>query len=576
MKILGIGSHNHDASASLIIDGEVVFSSAEERFDRIKHSSDFPIQAVEAALKHARIGVHDIDAIAYYMDYRKYLDWFETEKSQIGEANEFSSESITKIQLSSDLLYRQNLADLRLRQTREILRYSGDVVPIEHHMAHAACAFFNSGLEEAAILTIDAIGEWDTTSLSVGHNLSIKKLSTIRYPHSLGTVYKAISVFLGFGENDSGKTMGLAAYGNPEVYRHVFSDWIQLQEDGHFVLKDGYLKHKYVARYWSRSVEDFGNSLISAFGAPRIADEKLSERDCNIAAALQERLEEAGLHLATHLQRNSQQKNLCIAGGVGLNGVMNYRILRESEFDSVYVPPASGDDGASLGAAQYLAHAVHGEARPQSTFTPYLGSGWTEYEIKSAVEAFEGKAEYVSDPALVAAELIVAGKAISWFQGRSEIGPRALGNRSILADARRPEMRDIVNERIKFRESFRPFAPACLAEHANEYFEMELPSPFMLMVPPTRPEKRGVIPSVTHVDGTARLQTVTKSNNLLFHSLLTHIYTMTGVPVVLNTSFNVRGEPIVDSPEDAIACFSNTNLDSLVIGNWVLDKAKEQ
>lgn len=572
MIILGIGSHNHDASASLIIDGEIVFSAAEERFDRVKHSSGFPIRAVEAALRYAGIGINQVNAIAYYMDYRKYLDWFVTERAQIGEAGEFSPDATSEKQLSDDLLYRQNLADLRLRQTREILQYSGEVVPIEHHLAHAACAYFNSGFDDAAILTIDAIGEWETTSLSVGHNSSIKKLKSIRYPHSLGTVYKAISVFLGFGENDSGKTMGLAAYGDPTVYRHVFHDWIRLLEDGKFELRHGYLKHQYVARYWSRSEKDFGDLLISAFGASRKAGEELSERDCNIAASLQERLEEAGVHLALNLQKETQQKNLCIAGGVGLNGVMNYRILCDTEFENIYVPPASGDDGASLGAAQYLAHVERGEERPRSTFTPYLGSEWTEECIKDAIDEYGGKAIYVSDPAFEAASRIAAGKVIGWFQGRSEIGPRALGNRSILADARRAEMKKVVNERIKFRESFRPFAPACLAEHASDYFEMQLPSPFMLMVPPTRPDKRQVIPSVTHVDGTARLQTVTKSNNLMFHKLLTHIYTMTGVPVVMNTSFNVRGEPIVDSPNDAIACFRKTNLDALVIGNWVLDK----
>ncbi len=576
MKILGIGSHNHDASASLLVDGEIVFSAAEERFDRIKHSAEFPIRATEAALEYANLRIQDIDAIAYYMDYQKYLEWFQTECAKIDKSKMYASQEVSKQQIAHDLEYRQDLADLRLRQTREILNYSGEVVPIEHHRAHAACAFFNSGYEEAAILTIDAIGEWETTTFSVGHHSSIRKQGGIVYPHSLGTVYKAISVFLGFGENDSGKTMGLAAYGNPEVYRDVFRDWIKLLDNGHFELTPGYLKHKYIARYWSRSVSDFGELLIASLGAPRAADDELSDRDRDVAAALQERLEEAGIHLAKHLQRNTQQRSLCVAGGVGLNGVMNYRILRDTEFDNVFVPPASGDDGASLGAAQYLAHVVNDEPRSQTSFIPYLGSEWSDSHIKKAIDQFSGSVRYVSDPAFEAASRIVAGKVIGWFQGRSEIGPRALGNRSILADARSHEMKDFVNKRVKFRESFRPFAPSCLAEHANEYFEMESPSPYMLMVPPARQAMRDSIPAVTHVDGTGRLQTVTESTNPLFHKLLKNVHDMTGIPVVMNTSFNVRGEPIVDSPDDAIACFMKTNLDSLIIGNWALDKESKE
>jgi carbamoyltransferase len=291
-----------------------------------------------------------------------------------------------------------------------------------------------------------------------------------------------------------------------------------------------------------------------------------------MAAALQERLEEVGVHLARHLKARTGEKNLCIAGGVGLNGIMNYRILCEAGFDSVFIPPPAGDDGASLGAAQYLAHVAHSEPRCDSTFSPYLGSSWSEAEIAEAVARAKAKSTRVKDPATVAARLIADGKIIGWFQGRSEIGPRALGNRSILADARRADMKDKINNTVKFRESFRPFAPACLAEYAAEYFVIDHRSPYMLMVAPVRPEKRASIPAITHVDGTARIQTVTRRDNSIFFDLIQAFHGLTGTPIILNTSFNVKGEPIVDSPDEAVRCFESTALDALVIGSFVLEK----
>lgn len=573
MNILGIGSHNHDASAALVMDGQIVFSAAEERFDRVKHSARFPFNAVRAALKRAGIGIEQVDAIAFYMDYRKYFQWLMYDMGRADTTTAFVAYAEDPAQLKKDLTYRYNLADLRLRQIRENLGFAGPVVAVGHHLAHAASAFFNSGFDQAAILTMDAIGEWDTTSFGVGQGSDVRCFRTIRYPHSLGTVYKAMSVFLGFGENDSGKTMGLAAYGDPAPYRETFRDWVKLTEDGGFAITDGYLCHRYVARYWSRSLADFGPAFLSAFGKPRQGGDALSCDHENIAAALQERLEQAGVHLARHLKAVTSEDKLCIAGGVGLNGVMNYRILREAGFDSVFVPPPAGDDGASLGAAQYLSHVVHGEPRRHQIFSPYLGSCWNEGEMSDAAARADAIMQRVDDPAEAAARRIADGKIIGWFQGRSEVGPRALGNRSILADARHPEMKDTINDRVKFREPFRPFAPACLAEHAAEYFMIEQPSPYMLMVAPVKPEKRDAIPAVMHVDGTARIQTVTRSDNPIFYDLILRFHELTGMPLILNTSFNVRGEPIVNSPFDAVRCFESTALDALVMGPFVLDKA---
>lgn len=572
MKILGLGFHNHDASAALLIDGKVIAASAEERFDRNKNSSSFPVNTIDFCMKQGKIDdINDIDCIVYYMDYTIYLEWLLKDLSIKKNLDKYSS---NKKQLFNDIEYRIELKDLRLKEIKQKLKYKGVVKAIEHHYTHFASVYYTSMFKESAVLVMDAIGEWDCATLGYAKDNNYEVLKQHKYPNSIGTLYKLFTVFLGFDENDAGKVMGLSSYGDRTIYKEAFDNLINLKENGEFEFKSGYLTHEYPARYWSRRLEDLTDRMLEVFGQPRASNEEITKRHEDIAAALQAKTEEIILHLAEYLYSITPSKNLCIAGGVGLNSVANYRVLKESSFENVYIFPAAGDDGAPIGAALYAHHNIYNNSfLPRDIhFSPYQGIEFSDELIIESLNKYNLNYQYEKNIEKVTAEYIAKDKIIGWFQGRSEIGPRALGNRSILANPANKDMKDILNYKVKHREGFRPFAPVCLEEDVSKFFDIDIASPYMLFIAPVRKDKQDIIPSVTHVDGTARLQTINKNQNLEFYNLIKELGEITGIPIVINTSFNVKGEPIVNSPEDAIKCFLNTGIDILVLNKYIIKK----
>ncbi|MEA3365811.1 MAG: carbamoyltransferase C-terminal domain-containing protein, partial [Candidatus Hydrogenedentes bacterium] len=438
---------------------------------------------------------------------------------------------------------------------------------MEHHPAHAASAFLVSPFDRAALLSIDYIGEWAATWAGVGEGTVVRRLFSEHYPNSLGVFYTAITDYLGFlRANDEYKVMGLASYGEPE-YLDEFRKIVQLRPEGRYRIDLSWFKCHYLPGSRQGYVSD---AFLKRFGPPRRKGEAIEERQANIAASAQAVLEEVVLHIARHLHEQTASENLCLAGGVALNCAMNGRLLRESPFERFYVQPAAGDDGIAIGAAFQLYHGLTGAERSFAMDDARIGPEYSDDEIRTFLDL--AKLPYETPPDLVAraAELIAGGNIVGWFQGRMEFGPRALGARSILADPTRPEMKDLINTHVKHREEFRPFAPSCLEEHADEYFEgCDRASPFMLFVYPVKPEKREEVPAITHVDGTARVQTVSRETQPLYYDVIKAFSRLRGVPMVLNTSFNVMGEPIVNTPAEAIRCFYSTGMDALVIGKYV-------
>ncbi|MGQ9628975.1 MAG: carbamoyltransferase family protein [bacterium] len=574
MYILGISAFGHDASAALIKDGELICATEEERFTRKKYYDGFPTNAINYCLKRAGIEINDVDHIGYYMNYWLYLGWFLRE-SILNFFEFWGFYAREPLRLINDLLYRINLPILRGFQIRDILGYKNKIHMISHHMAHAASAFLVSPFEEAAILTIDSIGEWPTTAIGIGRRNRIKFYRTIKYPNSLGTLYRAFTIHLGFGEMEAGKVMGLAPYGDPGPYYNLFEKMVKLTPDGGFSINSDFLLHRYPARHWSRKPEDFSREFFEIFGPTRNG-QPLRKSHEDIAASLQLRLEETILHMVKYLYEKAKCRNLCIAGGVGLNSVANGRILNETPFEELFIQPAAGDGGTSLGCAYYIYNILLGYPRNYVFNSAYLGAEYTEEEIVAVLRASGNGLKYrrIEEIERLTARFLAEGKIVGWFQGRAELGPRALGNRSILADPRRAEMKDILNEKVKHREPFRPFAPSVLEDKCGEYFENDYPSPYMLLVYKVRPEKRSVIPAVTHVDGTGRVQTVNEKQNPKYWRLIKAFEEITGVPIILNTSFNVKGEPIVNSPQDAINCFKSTQMDLLVLGDYLVEKVK--
>lgn len=575
MKILGISAYQHDASAALVIDGKVISAAAQERFDRIKYSSAFPKSAIDFCLSKASITIKEIDCIAYYMNYEKYFQWFLHEMG----GNNFKANMQTYEgefeQLAYDFNYRLNLVHLNPRRIRKELDYDGEILSIDHHNAHSASSFYCSPFREAAVMTLDAIGEWETATLGQADKNGIQIMENYKYPHSLGTVYKAITVHLGFHENDAGKVMGLSSYGDSHIFREAFEAFLEITDDG-FRVGEGFLKHPYPARYWSRRQEDVTEKFLNFFGPPRRPNAPITSVHENIAAGLQSQLEKVVFKLCARLCRFTNKKKLCLAGGVALNSVMNGKLLQETPFEDVFVPPAAGDDGASIGAALYVYNNdIHRKKQPSIPyFSPYLGPEFSDADIEEVLVSMALDIEIPENPTLKAAEFLSQGKIVGWFQGRMEIGPRALGNRSILADPRYSEMKDIINAKVKFREMFRPFAPSCLEEKASMYFETDRPSPYMLFVCDVKKEQRSKLGAVSHVDGTARLQTINSSQNPQFYRLIKSFGDITGVYVVLNTSFNVKNEPIVNTPREAIHCFYKTQMDVLFLNNFMLIKTQ--
>jgi len=559
VNILGISCFYHDAAACLIQDGRLVAAASEERFTRKKHDEGFPHQAIQYCLKAGKIEAKDLDYVGFYdKPFLKFERLLSTYLSTFPRGFRSFSKAMP-VWLREKLWIPQLI--------RKELKYEGKVLFTEHHLSHAASAFLVSPFKEAAILTVDGVGEWATASYGVGRDREIDLFKEIRFPHSLGLLYSAFTYYLGFKVNSAEyKVMGLAPYGVPRYVDQV-RQIIEIKDDGSFELDMRFFSYHHGLR--------MVNGRFSALfgGPPRDPESKLDQRHKDIAASVQKVTEEIMLKMASWLHRETKMENLCLAGGVALNCVANGRILREGPFKDLFIQPAAGDAGGALGVAAYIFHSLLGHPRMTPMEDAYLGPEYSEEEIRKALERYGAPYRRLERDDLVreVAALIEGQTVIGWFQGRMEFGPRALGSRSILADARNPENKDVVNLKIKFRESFRPFAPSVLEEKIGEYFEIDRPSPYMLLVAPVREGKR-VIPSVTHVDHSARIQSINRKQNALYYDLIREFERRTGVPVIINTSFNVRGEPIVCSPDDAYRCFMRTHMDYLVAGPYLLDK----
>ena len=559
MDILGISAFYHDAAACLLRDGEIVAAASEERFTRKKHDADFPEHAIRYCLDEGRVRVDDLAYVGFYeKPFVKFKRILYTHLA----CYPFSFRPFLKAIPS---WMREKLIIPSL--IRQKIGYDGQVLMTEHHLSHAASSYLLSPFREAAILTVDGVGEWSTATYGRGQGNDITLFKEIRFPHSLGLLYSAFTYYLGFKVNSAEyKVMGLAPYGQPTYYDKV-RRLVDVQSDGSFHLDMTYFNYL-------TGLTMTNGKFDALFGAPvRPADAPIEQRHKDIAASVQRVTDEIMLQMASYIGKETGSRNLCLAGGVALNCVANGRILREGPFEHVYIQPAAGDAGGAVGVASYIYHTLLKHERSFVMRHAFTGPQYSEESIREFLSGNGIPFVELSRDDLLrrVAQLIVDQNVIGWFQGRMEFGPRALGNRSILADARNPENKDRVNLKIKFREGFRPFAPSVLAERCSEYFELEEPSPFMLLVAQVRPNKR-VIPSVTHVDGSARIQTVERDTNPLFYDLIGEFDRLTGVPVIINTSFNVRGEPIVCTPADAYRCFVQTGMDYLVLGNCLLDK----
>jgi carbamoyltransferase len=560
--VLGISCYYHDAGAALVKDGQLVAAAEEERFNRQKHYSDFPKEAVAYCLREAGITIDDVDYIGFYekplVKFNRIIEtilarWPLTYTSWVKSMPIWL---MTKLRIGSTI--------------QQELGTDKDIYYCQHHLAHAASAFLVSPFEESAIITADGVGEWTTTGWGVGKGTEIVIEKEIRFPHSVGLLFSAITAYLGFRVNDAEwKVMGLAPYGKP-THVDKFREVVDIRDDGSFRLNMKYFSH-------THSTEKmFNKRWEELFGRPqRPKETELDSFHEDIAHSGQKIVEEIMVKMAAHVHHETGMENICIAGGVGLNCVANWRILQESGFKNIYIQPAAGDSGGALGTAFYLYNSVLKQPREFVMSHAYWGPGFIDAEIKQALDATEMQYRYLDreEELLDAtARMIDEGKVIGWFQGRLEFGPRALGSRSLVADARNPKMKDIINAKVKFREAFRPFAPSVLKERAHEYFEMPpgMDAPFMLLVPKVRPEMHQVLPAITHQDGSGRVQTVTEEDNGRYYRLIKTFGERTGVPVVINTSFNVRGEPIVCTPRDAINTFVKTGIDAIVMGNFVV------
>ncbi|MBI3591343.1 MAG: carbamoyltransferase [Candidatus Melainabacteria bacterium] len=589
MNILGISAFYHDSAACLVQDGNIMSAVQEERFTRKKHDSSFPINSIKYCLNNSKIKASDLDFIAYYE--KSFLKFERILETYLAYAP-FGVKSFIK---AMPLWVKQKLWIKQI--IKDELDYDGKIIFLQHHESHSASAFFPSPFQEAAILTMDGVGEWTTTSFGTGRGNKIDLLGSIRFPHSLGLLYSAFTYYTGFKINSGEyKLMGLAPYGEPKFKDLILSELVDLKEDGSFKLNMNYFDY-------CAGLTMINSRFERLFDTPvRKPESKITQRYMDLACSIQAVTEEIMLRMAKHVYKETKQKYLCLAGGVALNCVGNSRILKDGPFEDIWIQPASGDAGSALGAAlfvwyQYLGNnrAVDGKRDLQmgSYFGPKFDGKYIENFLKekniSYIALSEGEiSERIAD-------LIAKEKVIGWFQGRMEFGPRALGARSIIGDARSSKMQEEMNLKIKFRESFRPFAPSVIKEKANQYFEIEKESPYMLLVAQVKKEickaisneeetlsglsklyiVRSAIPAVTHVDYSARIQTVDKENNSLFHKMISKFDEKYGCPVIINTSFNVRGEPIVCTPEDAYLCFMRTNMDYLLLGNFLIEK-KEQ
>jgi carbamoyltransferase len=554
MRLLGINCFSHDTAACLLADGRLVAFAEEERFNRERHTKRFPDQAIEFCLAQAGIGIGEVDVVAFA--HRPGLDL----ARGVADALARRAPKRLAVQAYVDANLLRKEAAFRARW-----RYRGRIEHVGHHDAHAASAFFPSPFERAAVLTLDRGGDFLSTTLQAGAGPRLTRLAQVRNPDSLGEVYSALTWYLGFEPNaDEGKTMGLAPYGRDKLVPEL-ADLVRRTPDGLFRVNLAWFAYHREGGWLSRQ-------FLDRYGPPREPESTITEHHQDLAFAVQDLLEETALHLARALRRRSGSPDLCLAGGVALNSVMNRRLLEEAGFERIFVQPAASDAGNALGAALWVWHQRLGRPRGEAMTHAYHGAAFDERAAADALAGHGLEVRPVADPAEEAARLLADGRIVGWFQGRAEVGPRALGARSILADPRRAETKDIVNARVKRREAFRPFAPSVLDERGPEFFAGYRSNPFMLLVQPVRADRRDQIPAVTHVDGTARLQSVTAGDSPLYHRLISRFADRTGVPVVLNTSFNLRGEPIVHRPGEAVADFLRSDLDALFLGNLLATK----
>ncbi|WP_461453553.1 carbamoyltransferase family protein [Mucilaginibacter sp.] len=590
MYILGISAYYHDSAACLIQDGNILSAVQEERFTRIKNDAAFPEKSINYCLQQAGINLNRVDHIVYYE--KPFLKFERLLETHLAFAP-FSVGSFLKAMplWLKEKLYFKKMLTRALQQIEPEWKNNGNnLLFTEHHQSHAASAFYPSPFTKAVILTVDGVGEWATTSVSKGDGNTIQNISSINFPHSIGLLYSAFTYYLGFKVNcDEYKVMGLAPYGKPVYTELILKELIDLKEDGSFRLNMKYFN------YATGLTMTAGRFNILFKNPPRDPKAELTEFHMDMAASIQQATEYVMLKLTTSLHEQYQEDNLCLAGGVALNCVANGKILKQSGFKNIWIQPAAGDAGGALGAALavYYEHLKQDRiVQPQdSMHNALLGPEYVEDEIKQALVKHDLKFEQLADDDLhaVVANEIATGKVIGYFMGRMEFGPRALGARSIIADPRNVTMQSVLNKKIKFRESFRPFAPAVLEGHADEYFDLGAASPYMLLVGKVREEKRkpvadevdsmkkinqerSVIPAVTHLDYSARLQTVNADQHPDFYGLINAFYKQTGCPMVINTSFNRMDEPIVCTPQDAILCFLNTEIDMLVVGGFLVRK----
>ena len=588
MNILGISAYYHDSAACLVRDGRIAAAAQEERFTRVKHDFSFPSNAIEYCLRSGGLSVEELDYMAFYdKPFRKFERILETYLS-------FPGRGIRSFLQAIPMWLKQKLF---LGETiRRELGYEGKIIFPEHHESHAASAFYPSPFEQAAILTVDGVGEWATTTCGTGRGSEIEIFAEQHFPHSLGLFYSAFTYFTGFRVNSGEyKMMGLAPYGEPVYVDLILEELIDLKEDGSFRLNLDYFDYCVGLRMTNERFDRlFG-------GPPRRPETEFTKREMDIARSAQAVTEEAMLRMARFVHRETGMKKLCLAGGVALNCVGNGRILREGPFDEIWIQPAAGDAGGAVGAALFTWHRYLGNPRKADNvhdrqFGSYLGPEFKDEEIEGYLkrENFPYHRLAPGEAAARVAELIAEEKVVGLFQGRMEFGPRALGARSIIGDARSPRMQRIMNLKIKFRESFRPFAPSVLEEDVSEYFKMDTASPYMLLTADVRNDKRvdggpgedmvglekvnqvrSLVPAITHVDYSARIQTVNREHSPLYYDIIKCFKELTGCPVIINTSFNVRGEPIVMSPQHAYRCFMRTNMDYLVMGGFLIDKREQ-
>ena len=567
MYILGLSCFYHDSAACLLSDGVPVGAASEQAFTRTKHDPDFPIHAIRWLLGEAGITADQIDAVAFYDKplwkfERMLLSHLSTfPKSFPQFVRGMPSWFATKLRLDKLL--------------KDELDYRGPILYGQHHLSHAASSFYASGFEESAILTVDGVGEWATASWGVGRDRRIEMKGEIRFPHSLGLLYSAFTYYLGFKVNSAEyKVMGLAPYGEPTVVDRI-KQLIQIKDDGTFRLDMRNFTFDHGMRMFNARFEE-----VMGQPARPLGDGPLEQFHKDVARSLQEVVNEVMVKLSQRVMDESGMNRLCLAGGVALNCVANGHILRDTSVEELFIQPAAGDAGGAMGAALWAWHDLLDKPRGWKLDDVYLGPGHDDASVARTIEEYGAVATKLQRDDLLGqtADLIADGKVIGWYQGRLEWGPRALGHRTILGDPRHPEMRDIINRKIKFREGFRPFAPSCLEEDLGEWFEIDRPSPHMLLVDQVKPEIRNgpkALKAVTHVDGSARIQSVNREQEPLYYDLIRAFKDRTGVGVLINTSMNVRGEPIVNTPEDAFLCFMRTNMDVLVMGPYLLHKADQ-